>query len=371
MLHAAAHHTTSQVIYVAGSGGLEYHLDSLTKPFDVLSGEIIDIDAVFKNEYNPTTYELYVGCGGCVADVDPFVVEPVRIAGYEPGVVESFTQTSYRSVFAKEDRKFNTSLLKDCDQGHFAIRVRDFGNRTDGAPLIWGAVVGLKEVFTFTELVSFPIFVLKNHADSWNKLGWTAYVTFFAAWLGWWFGRWIAKRFFGVRLLSPFDAVMTTRPRAWLYDVALIAFGWAALEEFVHLCYAQSTAPFDHAFWIGLVGVILIGNGFPAAITAVTFFGMYHPNYVIASPWWIPLELASAFSYLFLFGAGFFVGPAAVALAALVRVYETFVPAKGIPYTPLMEQKAVVAPPAPAAVTTAMSGLPGVFLCDPAAWSPP
>ena len=358
------HHSTSQVIYVRGSGGLEVHLDSLTKPFDILGGEILDVDAVFKHEYDPSTYDLFMGCGGCVSDVDAFVTDPIRPITYEPGVVESFTQHSYRSVFKKESRKFNASKLLECDQGHFTIRVRDFGNRTDGAPLIWGAVIGLAESFTFAELVSFPIFVLKNHGDSWNELGWTVYVTGLFTWLGWWLGRWLAMRLFGMKLLSPFDAEMVDRPRAWLYDVALISFGWAALEMFVHPCYAQSMAHFGHEFWVGFVGVILIGNGVPAIITAVTWWGVYHPNWIITSPVWIPLELASAFSYLFFFGAGFFVGPAAVFLAALVRIYETFVPSRGIPYVPLMQQKAVVVTPEPEAETPATASLPAVFLSD-------
>ena len=333
-------HTTSQVIYVKGSGGLEVHIDSLTKPFDISGGEIIDVDAVFKHEYDPSTYDLYIGCGGCVPDVDPFVTAPIRPLAYEPGVVEPFTQTFYRSVFKKANRKFNTSLLADCQEGHFSIRVRDYGNRTDGAPLIWGAVIGLAESFTFEELLSFPIFVLKNHGSVWNGLEWTVYVTFLVAWLGYWLDRWLAKRLCGIKLLSPFDASMVGRPRAWLYDLALIAFLWAALEMFVHLCYAQSHAEYGHEFGVGLIGVILIGNGFPAVITAVTWWGMYHPDWVIASPAWIPLEMASAFSYLFFFGAGFFLGPIAVFLAAVARTVEFFMPRR-VRYVPLPQQPVV------------------------------
>ena len=78
--------------------------------------------------------------------VDPIVIPPVTITGYQPGEVEPFTQactlfayiimhstdkvllalcaqTTYRSVFAKADRKYNSSQLATCDQGHFTIRV--------------------------------------------------------------------------------------------------------------------------------------------------------------------------------------------------------------------------------------------------------
>ena len=314
-------HTTSQVIYVRGTGGLEVHIDSLSKPFDIIGHEILDVDAVFKHEYDQSTYDLYIGCGGCVPDVDPIVTDPVPLDGYEHGEVEPFTQTAYRSVFAEAARKFNASLLHDCDQGHFAIRVVDYANRTDGSPLIWGAVIGLAEAFTFVELLAFPVFVLRNHGE-WNDLGWTVYLTFLFAWLGWWLDRWLAKTLFGIKLLSPFDADMLGRPRAWLYDLAFVAFFWAVLEEFVHLCYAQANATFGYQFWVGFVGVILIGNGFPVLITAFTWWGMYHPEWAIASPWWVPLELASGLSYLFLFGAGFYVGPVAIVAASLVRAWE-------------------------------------------------
>jgi hypothetical protein len=86
------HHTTSQVIYLKGSGGAEIHLESLTKPFDIIGGEIIDVDAVFKEEYDQSTYSLYIGCGGCVWSVDPVVVPPIALDGYEHGEVEPFTQ---------------------------------------------------------------------------------------------------------------------------------------------------------------------------------------------------------------------------------------------------------------------------------------
>ena len=54
-------HTTSQVVYLKGSGGLEIHCSADDCPFDVAGGEVIDVDAVFKYEYDQTTYDLYVG----------------------------------------------------------------------------------------------------------------------------------------------------------------------------------------------------------------------------------------------------------------------------------------------------------------------
>ena len=59
-------HTVSQVVYIHGSGGLEIHVEDDTTPFDTQGGELIDFDAVFREEIDQSTYSLYVGCGGCV-----------------------------------------------------------------------------------------------------------------------------------------------------------------------------------------------------------------------------------------------------------------------------------------------------------------
>jgi hypothetical protein len=172
------HHATSQVIYLKGSGGLELHITSPTEPFDIPGNEIIDVDAVFKKKYDQSTYSLYVGCGGCVATQDPIVINPVTLSGYEHAEVEPFTQTVYYSVFPKAERKYNASLLDGCSQNHFTIRVLDHNNRTGGEALVWGAVIGLGETFTFMELLEFPIYVIRNHGDTWNGMGWTVFFSF-------------------------------------------------------------------------------------------------------------------------------------------------------------------------------------------------
>lgn len=315
------HHTTSQVVYVRGSGGLEVHFDS-TSPFDILGGEILDVDAVFRNEYDQSTYSLYIGCGGCVWSVDPIVTPPVSLNGYvNGGEVEPFTQTFYRSVFPKAERKFNTSVLRDCDQNHFTIRVVDYHNRTDGSTLVWGAVVGLGESFTFTELLSFPIFVLKNHG-TWNELGWTIWVIAFFAYPLWCLDRFLARTCFKIKLLSPFDNAMRNQPRAWFCDFALVSFAVVMVEEFVHLCYAQAHAEFGYQFWVGLLGVILIANGLPMLIISTSFWSLYHPTWCIAHGAWSLPELLASLVYLFLFGAGFFLGPALAFLAASLRLLQ-------------------------------------------------
>ena len=342
-------HTVSQVIYLKGSGGLEVHLNSDTDPFDIRGEEILDVDAVFKEEYDQSTYSLYIGCGGCVATQDPIVIAPVALSGYEVGAVEPFTQTRYYSVFPVAERKYNSNLLANCSENHFTIRIVDYNNRTDDATLVWGAVIGLSEQFTFQELLEFPIFVLRNHGDVWNGFGWTAWTTFLI--LGpllLWTVRllldargvpvvWLESRigFIG----SHVHIEGSWAVRELLYELALLAFVGTMLEEFVHLLYAQVGVPVDYALWVGLFGVILAANGIPifhvvSAWAAIQSERSDRSDRLAprlcsaaylrcsASVLWAPIEVVLGFSYLFLFGSGFFVGPAAVMLAGFVRLIE-------------------------------------------------
>ncbi len=99
----------SQVIYMKGAGGLEVHIDSDTDPFDTIGAEEITVDAVFRYKYDPSTYDLYVGCGGCMRD-DPLVVSPIKKKGDASAAFEPFTQTGHFSVLPFD--KFNASLLR-------------------------------------------------------------------------------------------------------------------------------------------------------------------------------------------------------------------------------------------------------------------
>ena len=144
------HHTTSQVMYGKASGGVEKHFSSPTEPFDQISGELIDFDFVFAKKYDQSTYSLFVGCTGCV-HFDPIVIPPVQLSGYQHGELEPFTGTTYFSVFPKSQRKFNSSELLYCDQGHFGLRVVDYHNRSDGSELVWGGVIGLGETYHYSD----------------------------------------------------------------------------------------------------------------------------------------------------------------------------------------------------------------------------
>ena len=322
---APAHaHTTSQAVYLRGSGGLEIHCSADDCPFDVAGGEVIDVDAVFQHEYDTSTYALHVGCGGCVWPLDPIAEPPRALRGYQPGVVEPFTQTFYRSVFADEERVYNTSLLAQCAEDHFTIRVVDYHNRSEPGheTLLWSAVVGKAERFTLLELVSFPLYVLRNHGSAWNGLGWTWWLILASVVPAFWLVRFLARRWFGLDWLSVFHPKMTLEPRAWLCEFALLSFLAVAIEEAVHLVHAQAHVPLDYHFWVGM-SVLVGANGVPLLLQFVIYRGLYHrDDWITASTRWWPLELASGISWLFLFGAGFYIGPALVVLDALVRAYE-------------------------------------------------
>ena len=317
-------HTTSQVIYLKGSGGLEIHLQSETAPFDTRGSELIDVDVVFRDAVDPTTYSVYIGCGGCIASEDPIVISPIAVEGYQPAEIEPFTQTRYHSIFPKSERKYNASGLRFnvCSERHFTIRLVDYGNRTDNSPIIWGPVIGLGESFTFLELLSFPLFILWNHGEVWNGYGWT-----------WWLWLFVGAPLFinavreilrhsGVRVLDPWPWTHRFNIREPFYELAIIGFTAAALEELTHLIYAQVGAPLNYGWWVGLLIVILFAQGVPITFVCVVWTGLRNPTWCIGNPWWAPLEILTGFSLFLLLGAGFFVGPAAIVIAGGIRTTE-------------------------------------------------
>ena len=318
-------HTISQVLYLKGSGGLEIHIDSLNSPFDILGNEILDVDAVFRDEVDQSTYNLYIGCGGCVASEDKIVIPPLNLSGYEVGEVEPFTQTRYRSVFEKVKRKFNTSLLQGCREEHFTIRLEDRLNRTGDDAIVWAPVIGLAESFTFMELFEFPIYILRNHGYTWNNLPFTFWIWIFV-------GvpllinslRYILI-YYKFDVLNPFkhEVLKLINVREIFYELALYAFTAAAFEEFTHLLYVQIGIPVSYQFYVGLFAVIFVGQVVPIIFVCVVWSSMYHRgSWCISSPWWSPFEILTGFSFLFLFGAGFFVGPFSIMIAGIIRLSE-------------------------------------------------
>jgi hypothetical protein len=315
-------HTTSQVIYLKGSGGLEIHVDDTLKPFS--ANELIDVDAVFKDKIDVDSYDLYIGCGGCVQSEDPLVSSSkINVTNYAVGEVEPFTQTTYYSVFDKNDtrRKFNASLLSSCNQNHFTIRLVDkMPNRTN--PIIWAPVIGLAEKFTFVELLEFPVYILKNHGQTWNNLGYTYWI-----WL-----------FIGAPvLLTMSRACINTHLyiysfksckfefcnfREVFYEIALIGFISAACELLTHLIFAQIGLKVQWGFYVGLFVVALLPNILGIIFVITVWRTIYKSDTCLSNPYWAPFEVLTGFSFLFLFGSGLYVGPAAIVFAGLLRFRE-------------------------------------------------
>ena len=326
-----------------GSGGLEIHYTSPSSPFDMRGGELIDIDAVFKREYDQTTFDLFVGCGGCVFSVDAVVIPPVQLSGYEPGELEPFSQSWYFSVFPKSARKFNTSELLYCDQDHFGIFVKDYHNRSNGEELVWAAVVGLGERFTFTELLSFPIFEVRNHGNAWNGMGHTIWINFIilspmVIFIVRTLLYHLGVPVLGLDLKRGLEKGQVTisgdfNLREFFYAIAIVGFVGTILEQFWHLMYAQFQpgVPVGPMLFVGIVGVITIPNGWGIAQTLLAWASMKNDNDPLCgtrcmrcsgNAFWAPVEILSGFSMLFIFGAGMYLGPACVMAAGVVRLLE-------------------------------------------------
>ena len=320
-------HTISQVIYLQGEGGLELHIDSDTSPFNIANAEIINADAVFRDEIDQSTYDLYIGCGGCGSNDALLPQSKISLFGYQPLEIEPFTQTAYRSVFPKNERTFNSKNLESlqCPGRHFTIRLIDYKNRTDSSDIIWGPVIGLDESFTLVELLEFPLYILRNHGYMWNDLGYTYWIWLF---IGTPLIINLCRSLLFIlcrskyRILTPFR--QNVQAREILYEFAIIGFSAAGFEELTHLLYVQIGNPVGYGLYVGLFVIIIFTQGISLLFTCVVWNSMYHrkDHWIISNPLWAPLEIATGFSFLFLFGAGFYVGPVAIMIAGVVRLTE-------------------------------------------------
>lgn len=387
--HLAHDHSISQVAYLRGSGGLE--LD--TKDLDVTGSGVLKIDAMFKHRYDTSTYALFVGCGGGCGPFDPLLGSPVARSAAKPygdALIEPFTQTPMRSGLpAKHLREFDTSKLASCESKHFMIRVRDYHNRTDAShgDLLWAAVIASpKESFTMAEWVSFPVYVLQNHAF-WNEAGWTVYVLMllsllvvsyaFGAKLRWYgafdqslprwdedehdydestFGTWQFVRILTLLLFPPAVLVLVQRSAqralrrkdpcaglgAWnryhepplvarvqLLRLALVFFLGAWAELILHSWIAHAaTGEHSLSLFSDLLTVwafAAIANGIPALVTWAIF--EYSVVRQGSGRWYNDyffgvLEFFLAWVWLNNLGAGFFFGPIFILLDATVRLVE-------------------------------------------------
>lgn len=186
----------SQVTYIEGTGGIEIDKVDLQPLID--KGTPIEFSVVFREEYDPTTFQVFVGCGGCASDKakqgynmdegnldGPQGWDPVNFTTnlvpvpmtYQPGKLEPFTQTAYFALLPPGPQRFyDTTELRECESDHWSLRIITYDNST--VPFLWGAVLGCEdsiecERFYFGELFRFPIYVASNHGRAWNRVGWS------------------------------------------------------------------------------------------------------------------------------------------------------------------------------------------------------
>ena len=355
--------TTSQVAYLKNSGGVEYDIADL-------KGEPLDFNVVFKKDYDTSLFSVYAGCGGC-ASSKPFHWDvplslPVDLPqNYPLAEFEPFTQHAYYELLPEGDwsRQVRPEQLINCTSHHVSVRLIVHANATED--IVWGAVVGCEglecERFTPLELLSFPIYVIRNHGPAWNDAAWTLPVIallvpivmafiFWVWWEGWLvfyvpispaYPRILAKAFPGTRWADLKAVCWVESPRLLLYAIATWAITTDIFETLVHFSIAAQTAPSGADgytifwFWLGIKWVLLACVALPwmwAREIPESRWRDYHWKLVCAwddglgpySPFWahgfwsiaeIPLGLVS-----FFIGAGFYLYPSAVTIAGVLRL---------------------------------------------------
>lgn len=324
-------HSTSQVVYLRGSSGIEVHCSAASCPFDYASGELLDIDLTFRKRYARDTFAVHIGCLGCVAGEDPIAVPPTPVNYADDFDLEPFTASAYLSGLTEAQKVFNSSLLdptNGCEQGHFSIRLVQFPNATED--VVWGAVLGKAEVFSNSDILSFPIFIVATHGDAWTGMPWTLPLLAFLVPLldllrgsfAWYWGDEDA-------LWVPTILFQTSSPRAWCLQLAAWSFLIAATELIVHATVAQSVSVLNYALVI-VAMIILICQFGPWLLTVVIWNAMIDGETCTASAWWAPLEICAACSFLWLFGSGLYAGPVALAISGFLHLTELLPPVRAV-----------------------------------------
>ena len=366
--------STSQVAYLRGSGGIEYDIH------DLEDHDYVDYNIVFKKPYDVTTFSVYAGCGGCASEMpfnwdEPLTLPLATHHSYYDAKLEAFTQHSYYEVLPRpvdengddHSPQFNTSALSNCSSKHFSVRLIVHDNATED--IVYGVVVGCEglscERFTPLEYMSFPLYVIRNHAD-WNNAGWTLPVIalivplIMGFVLYWWHGGWLA---FHVPVGISFPrqlAVMYQDVRHWahlrsvcwqwslrcfVYAVATWAIVTDLIETFVHFLIAARDVPtgdpgyYMFAWWYAVKLAFLLAVALPWLWTRevpetlwregrwectcgwFNGIGPFSPFW--AHGFWSLVDLGVAVAALFV-GAGFYVFPVAAATAGAMRLFEWF-----------------------------------------------
>lgn len=372
-------HTISQVVYLKNDGGLELHNSDLKIDGD---GELIDFDIVFREKYDTSTFDLYVGCGGCASgpdEIDPFLIAPIaKPSSYQNGKLEAFTQTGYFPLLPSgEQRQFDTRLLQSCTDKHWSIRLVRHANATQ--TIVWGAVVGCDgfecESFTLIELLSFPLYVLWNHGPVWNDLEYTIAIAIPTALFCmiivcgyWWGGLLVLKAPAPYVTVRPRRAAIARRemrkfpgrsrwvdlpdqdwvwsPRCILYAFAMWALISDLIETLIHFSVASAQVGATDQLGYGLFfGVVLtFGKLIPILMVSLiwgwhreipeyvwrnyvwgsggctwwTDWGFYSPMWASGWWWWLELIGLGLAGFIWL-GAGYWVFPSAMTIAAIYR----------------------------------------------------
>jgi len=382
--------TTSQVAYLKGSGGVEFDIHDLKEDY-------LDFNFVFKKDYDVSTFSMYAGCGGCASEMPFHFDEPLSLPLAQPKTYHSpkfepFTQHAYYELLPKgEDaRQLNlTAALDNCSSHHASLRIIVHANATE--EIVWGAVVGCEglecEKFTALELLSFPIYVIRNHGPAWNNAAWTLPLIavlvplLMALILWWWWGGWLAfyvphGNFFPRDLAHVYKdrnlhwanlphICWTPSIRLFFYAVAVWAIVVDIFETLAHMLIAARVVPTGDTgygiftFWFGIKWVLLACVALPWmwarevpeskwreyrwwVCTCGWFEGMGAFSPLWAQGGWSVLDICIGVGSLFI-GAGFYVFPVAATLAGILRFAQWLtVPTKEEPPCRIKEHKEYV-----------------------------
>ena len=246
----------SQVTYFRRDGSTRYQ--SMQGLYVAEPKENVIVQVAFPS--NDPVGSLYAGCVANRSQTPP----EVNLTSAK-GTNEPFTQTKY---YLKYDATF-----PDCEGLDYAI----YGN-FDGQ---WSAVVGKKESFSATELLSFPIYSAKLHGSWWNE-NYVYQWPFLAAVL--------VSACFGLRTLTVALFVASAANR--------LAHAWTFVV-FADLIPAVLVVCDVTLLWWAL-----------GILTAISMF--------VLSSWWLGVVLiflplvpvvGKPLLCLFIFGSGYFVAP--------------------------------------------------------------
>ena len=200
---------------------------------------------------------------------------------YPPASLRPFTQHAYYELLPEgAARQSRPRALANCTSHHASVRliVHDNAPRTScGARS--SAATGLEcERFTFIELMSFPIYVIRNHGRVWNDAAWTlpffmVLVAVLMALLLWWwwegalvfyrpvgpsFPRQLQEMRPGSRWSELKAVCWVQEPRTLFYAVATWAVVVDIFETTAHALIAARDVPAGddgYTWFIGVYGV--------------------------------------------------------------------------------------------------------------------